>query len=421
MQKAFFLLITVLAVLWAASAGAELEFNADFTEDGTYDVSWPMKNGEMVTVDIYVSNVPAPGLISMGFKLAYDAGKLEAVEAGTGVDADNWPIPYLEMETPGEIEMAGALILESEENEGHKGDHIRLGTVRFRCVEEGTSELKLLKREGDWFVLFSEEGDPADVLDDHIDTGGVLLATIRTAEPGDVNGDGSVDLADAILVLRMMALMHHGHIHSNADVSGDGRIGQAESIYILQELSKNRIPGPPPIEDNGETRIDFVTEGDRTSMRCDFAFSATAEWHWADGSSTPAVSGADAVKTGLGVGEHSHYLLISNGAAVIRFGASDGGGHGNLVEITGLEKCLFMEILYAYNEESLTKLGRTHNARVREYHLMGTGLSPAAMDQVFADAVATNVLDGTIWSSNPGTSAGDEDRALLEERGWTIY
>lgn len=240
MQKAFFLLITVLGVVWAASAGAELEFNADFAEDGVYDVSWPMKNGEMVTVDIYVSNVPAPGLISMGFKLVYDAGKLEAVEAGTGVDAVNWPIPYLEMETPGEIEMAGALILEPEENEGHKGDHIRLGTVKFRCVEEGTSELELLKREGDWFVLFSEEGDRT-FLDGDIGPG-ALPATIRTAVPGDVNGDGSVDLADVIVVLRMVTYMHFGHIHSNADVTGDGRIGFPEAVYILQAISKLREP-----------------------------------------------------------------------------------------------------------------------------------------------------------------------------------
>lgn len=398
-----------LTVAGIPCAHAALVFNADFAGNGTHDISWPMKAGEAVTVDIYVSNVPEPGLIAMGFKLAFDPGKLSV--NGAAVDKDTWPYPFeggfVDLAKPGEIHMAGF------RSEGLAGNHIRLGSVTFHCIQEGTSKLKLLDREGDWFVLDSEE---EVVLDGDIGSG-VLLTTIRTAVPGDVNGDGSVDLADVILVLRMMTHMHDGHIHVNADVNGDGRIGQAESIYILQELSRN----PPPIEDNGETRIDFITTGDKTGMRCDFAFSATAEWHWADGSSTPAVSGADTVKTGLGVGDHSHYLLISNGAAVIRFGASDGGGYGNLVEVAGLEKCLFMEILYAYGEKSLTKLGRTHNTRVREYHLMETGLSPAAMDQVFADAVATNVPDGTMWSSNPGTSAGDEHRALLEERGWTIY
>jgi hypothetical protein len=93
MRKAIVLFI--LAVAWASSAHAQLSFTADFVQDGAYENSWPMKAGDVVSVDIYVSNVPEPGLIAMGFKLTYDASRLEVVPAGTAVDADNWPVAPL--------------------------------------------------------------------------------------------------------------------------------------------------------------------------------------------------------------------------------------------------------------------------------------------------------------------------------------
>jgi len=229
-------IITVFFALALTVAGipcahAALVFNADFAGNGTYDISWPMKPGEAVTVDIYVSNVPEPGLITMGFKLAFDPGKLSV--NGAAVDKDTWPYPedgFVEIAKPGEIHMAGFRL------EGLAGNHIRLGSVTFQCIQEGAGELKLLDREGDWFVLDSEE---EEVLDDDIGPG-VLLAAIHEPVRGDIDGDGVVDLADAILVLQMLAHIHHRHIHVNADVNEDGRIGQAEAIYILQELSKKR-------------------------------------------------------------------------------------------------------------------------------------------------------------------------------------
>ena len=83
MRKITVLLIIILTVAWSGVARAQLSFNADFARDGIYDTTWPMKVGEVATVDIYVSNVPEPGLISMGFKLTYDSDKL-LVESGRG-------------------------------------------------------------------------------------------------------------------------------------------------------------------------------------------------------------------------------------------------------------------------------------------------------------------------------------------------
>ena len=173
---------------------------------------------------------------------------------------------------------------------------------------------------------------------------------------------------------------------------------------------------------NGEHRLDFSTNGDATSLRCDFgrAATTTAAWHWSDGTTTAAVSGESVTKTGLGAGAHAHYLLISDGAALTRFGGADGGGAGHLTAMAGFENCPSMRVLYAYSEGGLTSLGRTDATMTREYHLAGTGLTPEALDLVFADAVASNVWNGIIWSAG-GTAASEENRAVLLSRGWVHY
>jgi len=229
MRKITVLLLLAVAFAWASSAHAALVFHADFAQDTAYENSWPMKTDEVITVDVYVPNVPAPGLISMGFKLTYDSEKLLVESAG--VDQGNWPYPFeggfVDLATSGEIQMAGFRL------KGLAGNNIRLGTVRFRCISEGTSAFMLLDRQGDWFVLDSEQ---QTVLDGDIGAG-VLLATIRPPVPGNINGDGTVDLADAILALQFLAKTNQSYVHGNADVNADGLIGMAEAIYILQKVS----------------------------------------------------------------------------------------------------------------------------------------------------------------------------------------
>jgi hypothetical protein len=184
-------------------------------------------------------------------------------------------------------------------------------------------------------------------------------------------------------------------------------------------VAEDMTAQPPPPPDTGEVRIDFVTRGPATRLRCDFSIPATATWHWSDGTTSPAGSGEDAVKETLGDGDHPGFLVVSNGSALTRFGAADGGGQGNLTSISGLERAPQLAILYAYNENALVTLSRTSATKIREYHLLGTGLSPAAQDQVFADAVATGVRRGHLWCGS-GTDASKADRATLAEREWTL-
>lgn len=65
--------------------------------------------------------------------------------------------------------------------------------------------------------------------------GGVSQTVI---EKGNVNGDDKIDLADAILALRVSAGISISQtIYMDADVNGDKKIGIEEVIYILQKIA----------------------------------------------------------------------------------------------------------------------------------------------------------------------------------------
>lgn len=59
-----------------------------------------------------------------------------------------------------------------------------------------------------------------------------------TTAAGDINGDGSVDLQDAISGLQVMSRMTPAAvINTKSDVNGDARIGMEEVVYCLQKIS----------------------------------------------------------------------------------------------------------------------------------------------------------------------------------------
>jgi hypothetical protein len=57
---------------------------------------------------------------------------------------------------------------------------------------------------------------------------------------GDLNGDGTIDLQDAILALQILSSAPLTQIYKEADINGDGTIGIPEAIYILQKVGEIR-------------------------------------------------------------------------------------------------------------------------------------------------------------------------------------
>ena len=61
------------------------------------------------------------------------------------------------------------------------------------------------------------------------------ISGIQSAK-GDVNGDGFINLQDAILALRILSNFQSIDVQRDADVNGDGLIGIEEVVFILQEV-----------------------------------------------------------------------------------------------------------------------------------------------------------------------------------------
>jgi len=71
-------------------------------------------------------------------------------------------------------------------------------------------------------------------------SGWVLLSTEGTylaPVSGDINGDYSVTLADAVIALQVVAGMSPGDVALSGSVNGNGKIGLAEAIYALQTVA----------------------------------------------------------------------------------------------------------------------------------------------------------------------------------------
>ena len=58
---------------------------------------------------------------------------------------------------------------------------------------------------------------------------------------GDINGDGAVDLTDAVIALQVITRMSPQSVNKQADINSDGKIGLEEVICILQVISGTRL------------------------------------------------------------------------------------------------------------------------------------------------------------------------------------
>ncbi len=74
-----------------------------------------------------------------------------------------------------------------------------------------------------------------------------LLEYIR----GDVNGDGGVDISDAVRIIFYLFSDYPVSPPGAADVNDDGEKNLTDVIYLLDYLFKGGSPPPPPFPDPG--------------------------------------------------------------------------------------------------------------------------------------------------------------------------
>jgi hypothetical protein len=65
-----------------------------------------------------------------------------------------------------------------------------------------------------------------------------VITVLESLEAGDINGDQSVGLEDAILALQVLAGTQPGEqVYLTTEVNADSKIGLEEAVYILQKVS----------------------------------------------------------------------------------------------------------------------------------------------------------------------------------------
>ncbi len=101
------------------------------------------------------------------------------------------------------------------------GDYHRIlvpGTYRLRVSADG-----YVTYETDNIIVAEGRAARADI-------------RLSPVKPGHIDGSGSIDLADAIAALRVLAGIDMP-VHLKADVNADGRIGLEEAVFILQKAA----------------------------------------------------------------------------------------------------------------------------------------------------------------------------------------
>jgi len=65
---------------------------------------------------------------------------------------------------------------------------------------------------------------------------GYWYQLLKLIAGGDVNGDGVIDLVDAVIALQILSKLYASDVYTEADVNNDNVIGVPEAIFILQKV-----------------------------------------------------------------------------------------------------------------------------------------------------------------------------------------
>ncbi len=178
--------------------------------------------GDDVQLRLEASDVGSPGLGAWQIDIDYDPDVVTALSCVAGPGA----ICNVDLGAS-TVRIVGA------DADGLRGD-IVIGTVRFRCDEEGASALALTALE----FADATTGSPQPI---NVD---VEHGSINCLEPeppeeeltGDANCDGIVNSIDALIVLQYKAgLRNTVPCPDLADYNNDGQITSVDAALILQD------------------------------------------------------------------------------------------------------------------------------------------------------------------------------------------
>jgi hypothetical protein len=156
-------------------------------------------------------------LAAYGFTITYNANVLSVVDVEKGPDGF---LAAANTQNPGEIIASGF-----EASGTGPGSDLHVLIITFQAMAVGTSALELY-------------------VDELVDGGAVTIGTacgesgsveVTDVSRGDTDGDGDIDIVDALLVAQYyVELDPEGFIPGNADTNCDGEIGIVDALLIAQ-------------------------------------------------------------------------------------------------------------------------------------------------------------------------------------------
>lgn len=180
------------------------------------------------TIRIPVSIRSNPGISAMKLTITYDTELLEYQEAAF----DQAFLDAAGAQTCINAETAGKVILDWVQGQGEYS-----GSGDFAVL---TFKVKAVTEDGDAALTITY--DPEDIFNkDHenqtfqIENGTVQIKKLR---PGDINGDGSVNINDALLLLRYVCELDQDQVLGNPDVTGDGKVNNKDVVTLLRFVAK---------------------------------------------------------------------------------------------------------------------------------------------------------------------------------------
>ncbi len=180
------------------------------------------------TIRIPVSIRSNPGISAMKLTITYDTELLEYQEAAF----DQAFLDAAGAQTCVNAETAGKVILDWVQGQGEYS-----GSGDFAVL---TFKVKAVTEDGDAALTITY--DPEDIFNkDHenqtfqIENGTIQIKKLR---PGDINGDGSVNINDALLLLRYVCELDQDQVLGNPDVTGDGKVNNKDVVTLLRFVAK---------------------------------------------------------------------------------------------------------------------------------------------------------------------------------------
>lgn len=180
------------------------------------------------TIRIPVSIRSNPGISAMKLTITYDTELLEYQEAAF----DQAFLDAAGAQTCVNAETTGKVILDWVQGQGEYS-----GSGDFAVL---TFKVKAVTEDGDAALTITY--DPEDIFNkDHenqtfqIENGTVQVKKLR---PGDINGDGSVNINDALLLLRYVCELDQDQVLGNPDVTGDGKVNNKDVVTLLRFVAK---------------------------------------------------------------------------------------------------------------------------------------------------------------------------------------